>query len=108
VCLGGLGVQYNIRSLWGLYKMHETLWFCKFVLSAGRFLLCLLVLVLLFGRNKQVDNIYIFTVRLLGCKRLVTRRNYINRVVTYGHPRPHKQSRTYKAKKGCGNRAQPP
>ena len=27
-CLGVPGGRHDIRSLWGLYKMHETLWFC--------------------------------------------------------------------------------
>ena len=27
-CLGAPGGRHDIRSLWGLYKMHETLWFC--------------------------------------------------------------------------------
>ena len=25
---GGTGGRYDTLSLWGLYKMHETLWFC--------------------------------------------------------------------------------
>ena len=25
---GYLGGRFDIRSLWGLYKMYETLWFC--------------------------------------------------------------------------------
>ena len=27
-CLGVPGGWLDIRSLWGLYKMHDTLWFC--------------------------------------------------------------------------------
>ena len=27
-CLGVLGGRFDIWSFWGLYKMHETLWFC--------------------------------------------------------------------------------
>ena len=27
-CLGVPGGRYDTRSLWDLYKMHETLWFC--------------------------------------------------------------------------------
>ena len=28
MCLGVPGGRHDIRSLWGLYKMHETLWLC--------------------------------------------------------------------------------
>ena len=46
-CLGVPGGQHDIQSLWGLYKMNKTLWFClvsdrsslswgSVVLSAGR------------------------------------------------------------------------
>ena len=38
---GGIpGVRFDIGSLWGLYKMHETLWFCLVSVlcsSAGRY-----------------------------------------------------------------------
>ena len=27
-CVWVPGGRHDIRSLWGLYKMHETLWFC--------------------------------------------------------------------------------
>ena len=27
-CLGVPGGRHDTRSLWGLYEMHETLWFC--------------------------------------------------------------------------------
>ena len=47
-CLGVPGGRLDIRSLWGLYKMRETLWFClvnDLNISVGVLVLCLCVFV---------------------------------------------------------------